>query len=77
MKVIVCRLLSYLRQSFFRITGACYAMLSLSVEISTLPKLGALVEVSPTDLVCSLFGVAMNSSGKLMLIQVQRHTYSS
>lgn len=41
----------------------------VSAEISKLQKSGALVEVSSTDLlVCSLLGIAMNSSGKLRLI---------
>ena len=41
----------------------------VSAEISKLLKSGALVEVSPTDLlVCSPLCVAMNSSGKLRLI---------
>lgn len=41
----------------------------VSAEISKLLKSGALVEVSPTDLlVCSPLGVAANSSGKLRLI---------
>jgi len=41
----------------------------VSAEIPKLLKSGALVQVSPTDLlVCSLLGVAMNSSGKLRLI---------
>ena len=65
MKVIICHLLSYLRLSFFRNTGACYVMLRLSAEISKLRRSGALVEVSPTDLLaCSPLGVAMNNSGE-------------
>ena len=49
----------------------------VSAEISKLLKSGALVEVSPTDLlVCSPLGAAMNSSGKFRLVVDLQHPRS-